>query len=251
MTSTLRKALTRWRPYAYQLFLLAYTPLGLYADAHVANVVQQAALGVLTFAVLVAATRFSPPLERRQVWLAVIIATFGELYFSLIVGLYRYRFDNVPIYVPAGHGLVYLFAITTARTPLMLLRRALLVRLALVVASLWALAGLTLLPLRTGRFDEVGALLWLLFLYFTIRSRQAPVYAAAFLMTSVLELFGTGFHNWTWQPVAPVTHLGQGNPPSVIAGAYCLLDAAVLRLAPRLPTMGSVRAWVRREAPAT
>ena len=248
MPSSSRALPTRLRPYAYQLFLLAYTPLGLYADAHVANAVQQTALGVLTFLVLAVATRFSPPLERRQVWLAVGIATLGELYFSLVVGLYRYRFDNVPLYVPAGHGLVYLFAITSARTPLLLRRRRLLVGLALAAASLWALAGLTILPRLNGRFDEVGALLWLLFLYFTLRSRQAPVYAAAFLMTSVLELFGTGYGNWTWQPVAPLTHLHQGNPPSVIAGAYCLLDAAVLRLAPRLPTIADIRARLRRGA---
>lgn len=246
MTALLTSFKTRLRPYAYQLFLIVYTPLGLYADAHVGNVLQQTALGVLTFAVLVVATRFSPPLERRQVWLAVGIATAGELYFSLVVGLYRYRFDNLPLYVPAGHGLVYLFAITSARTPLMLARRDLLVRLALVIASLWALGGITILPRVTSRFDEVGALLWLLFLYFTLRSRQAPVYAAAFLMTSVLELFGTGFRNWTWLPVAPLTHLHQGNPPSVIAGAYCLLDAAVLRLAPRLPSMATMKSRLRR-----
>jgi hypothetical protein len=227
----------RLRPYAYQLFLLAYTPLGLWADAHVANVLQQDALGALTFAVLFAVLRFSPPERRRQVWLAVVIATCGELYFSLGVGLYRYRFDNVPLYVPAGHGLVYLFALTAATTPLMLAHRRLLVGLALVVASGWALLGLTLLPLLTGRLDMTGALLWPLFAYFTLRSRKAPVYAAAFLMTSILELFGTGFHNWAWQAIAPVTHLHQGNPPSVIAGAYCVLDAVVIRLAPRLPRL--------------
>ena len=222
----------RLRPYRYQLFLLLYTPLGLYADAHVANVYQQDALGLLTFGVLVSVLRFSPPEQRRQVWLAVALATCGELYFSLGVGLYRYRFDNVPLYVPAGHGLVYLFALTAAGTPLMLRRRRLLVGLALALASGWALLGLTLLPLLTGRLDMTGALLWPLFAYFTLRSPKAPVYAAAFLMTSVLELFGTGFHNWTWQAVAPITHLHQGNPPSVIAGAYCMLDAAVIRLSP-------------------
>jgi hypothetical protein len=222
--------LARLRPYTYQIFLLAYTPLGLYADAHVANVYQQDALGVLTFGVLFAVLRFSPREQRRQVWLAVLIATAGELYFSLGVGLYRYRFDNVPLYVPAGHGLVYLFALTAAATPLMLRRRRLLVGLALGLATSWALFGVTLLPLLTGRLDMTGALLWPVFAYFTLRSRQAPVYAAAFLMTSVLELFGTGFQNWTWQAIAPISHLHQGNPPSVIAGAYCLLDAVVMRL---------------------
>jgi hypothetical protein len=237
--------LTQLRPYRYQLFLLAYTPLGLYADAHVANVYQQFGLGLLTFAVLFFVLRFAPPLQRRQVWLAVLIATCGELYFSVGIGLYRYRFDNLPLYVPAGHGLVYFFALTAAATPLMLRRRRLLVALSLVIATTWALLGVTLLPLLTGRLDMTGALLWPLLAYFTLRSRQAPVYAAAFLMTSVLELCGTGFHNWTWQAIAPISHLHQGNPPSVIAGAYCLLDAAVMRLtrqrAPLLdPPLGSL-----------
>ena len=228
--------LTRLAPYRYQLFLLAYTPLGLYADSRVANVYEQYALGVLTFAVLVFVLRFAPAAQRRQVWLAVLIATCGELYFSLGVGLYRYRFDNVPLYVPAGHGLVYLFALTAAATPLMLRWRRLLVGLALGLATGWALLGVTVLPLLTGRLDVTGALLWPVFAYFTVRSRQAPVYAAAFLMTSVLELFGTGFQNWTWQAIAPISHLHQGNPPSVIAGAYCLLDAAVIRLSRLLPS---------------
>ena len=210
-----------------------------------ANVYQQYALGVLTFAVLFFVLRFAPREQRRQVWLAVVIATCGELYFSLGVGLYRYRFDNVPLYVPAGHGLVYFFALTAAATPLMLRRRRLLVGLALGLATAWALLGVTVLPLLTGRLDVTGALLWPIFAYFTLRSRQAPVYAAAFLMTSVLELFGTGFHNWTWQAVAPISHLHQGNPPSVIAGAYCLLDAAVMWLT-RFPSpfMGRVRVGV-------
>ena len=231
----------RLRPYAYQLFLLAYVPAGLYADAHVANVLQQALLGVLTFGVLILATRLAPPIQRRQVWLAVLLATCGELYFSLVVGLYRYRFGNVPLYVPAGHGLVYLFALTAARTPLLTRWRRPVVIAALIGASTWMLAGLTVLPLATGRLDVTGAVLWPLFVYFTLRSRQAPVYAAAFLITSLLEICGTSFGNWRWEPVAPGTGFHQGNPPSVIAGAYCVLDAAVLRLAPRLPTMDALR----------
>jgi hypothetical protein len=47
----------------------------------------------------------------------------------------------------------------------------------------------------------------------------------------VLELLGTSFGNWTWADVAPGTWAGQGNPPSAIAGGYCLLDWIVLRIA--------------------
>ena len=64
--------LRRLQPYGYQLFMLAYTPVGLYADSRVANVWQQAFLGLITFGVLVLATRLASPMQRRQVWLAII-----------------------------------------------------------------------------------------------------------------------------------------------------------------------------------
>jgi hypothetical protein len=33
--------------------------------------------------------------------------------------------------------------------------------------------------------------------------------------------------NWQWLPIAPWTHIPSGNPPSVIAGGYCVIDASV------------------------
>ena len=36
---------------------------------------------------------------------------------SLIWGGYTYRFHNIPLYVPPGHALVYVFGITAAVTP--------------------------------------------------------------------------------------------------------------------------------------
>ena len=42
------------------------------------------------------------------------------------------------------------------------------------------------------------------------------------------EIFGTFFRDWYWMPIAPWTHIPSGNPPSVIAGGYCVIDASVL-----------------------
>ncbi len=38
---------------------------------------------------------------------AVIIAVLGEYLFSIVLGMYTYRLENVPHYVPPGHALVY------------------------------------------------------------------------------------------------------------------------------------------------
>src|SRR5207237_270048 len=95
-------------------------------------------------------------------------------------------------------------------------------------AGTWAVLGLTALPIVTGRFDLQGALCLPVFAYFLLRSPRWPLFAAIFIIVSELEIFGTSFGDWAWMPVAPWTHIPSGNPPSVIAGGYCVIDASVL-----------------------
>ena len=230
-------ALGPLKPYAFHIALVIYWPVLLYADARVQALAQQYLLGALTFAFLFAATRFSPPSERRQVWLMVGIATCVELFCSVVWGLYRYRWGNVPLFVPPGHGLLYLFAIRAARTPLMASHGRTVGRVALACATVWAIGGLTVGPLVTGRVDVLGALLLPIFVWL-MRKPAAVVYAASFFVTAELELLGTAFGIWTWAAAAPVIHLPAGNPPSVIAGGYCIMDAAAAKVATLLPAAG-------------
>lgn len=243
-----RATLSRVRPYTFHLAFVAYFLPGLFLDAHVKTLLQQDAIGVVTFAFLLIATRFSPPGERRQVWVLVGIATCAELFCSLVWGVYRYRFGNVPLAVPWGHGLVYLFALRAARTPLMASHGRAICRLALLGATLWAVAGVTVEPLLLGRVDALGAVLWPIFAWCS-RKQSAPLYAAAFFVASGLELVATSFGNWAWAVSAPVVHVPAGNPPSVIAGAYCLLDFAALKLASSLPAPGAISVSLGRWRP--
>src|SRR5215210_997065 len=146
------------RPYTFHITLALYLPILLYADTQIQTLTQQYALGLLTFAFVFVATRFSPPTERRQVWLMVGIATCVELFLSLVWGLYQYRWGNVPLFVPPGHGLLYLFALRATRTPLMLDRGRTVKHLALACAMLWAIGGLSVAPLFFGWMDVFGAL---------------------------------------------------------------------------------------------
>jgi hypothetical protein len=244
----LRRALSRLKPYRFHIALVIYWPILLYADTQIQTLTQQYALGALTLAFLILATRFSPPSERRQVWLMVGIATCVELFCSVIWGLYRYRWGNVPLFVPPGHGLLYLFALRAARTPLMANYGRTVGRVALACATIWAIGGLTVGPLLTGRVDAFGALLWPIFVWL-MRKPAAVVYAASFFITAELELLGTGFGNWAWAAAAPVTHLPAGNPPAVIAGGYCILDAAASKAARFLPAAGVFSRWLSRLQP--
>jgi hypothetical protein len=235
---TIRSVVTRFKPYWLHAYLLTYTPLLLLADSRITGLWQQWALGLLTFAVLYLAALKAPKEQRLQVWICVGVATGFEIFGSLIWGVYTYRLHNVPLFVPPGHGLVYLFGLLAARTPVVMQHGRRVAYAILAGASTWALAGLTVLPLLTGRVDLQGALCLPVFAWFVLRSPRWALFAAIFIATGELEIFGTSFGNWAWLPVAPWTHIPSGNPPSVIAGGYCVIDASVLLVMRAL-------AWIR------
>ncbi len=213
-------------PVGYLSVLAVWLPSALWLDATQPRAVQNL-VGVVTWCLLVAALVAATTVERRQVAIAVVVATCFEVAFAIVWGLYTYRFHYLPPYVPPGHGLIYLAALRFARLGPVRRhgRHAALVVAA--VASAWSLGGV-LLPARP---DVVGATLLPWLLWCLLRSPRAGVYVGAFVATTVLELLGTSLGNWTWAAVAPGTWAGQGNPPSAIAGGYCLLDWVVLRLA--------------------
>ena len=218
----------RLRPYALHLYLLAYAPAMLVADGGLRDLEPQLALGVVTFAVLWLCTRYVSRDEARQVWVCVVIATGFEIFGSLIWGVYRYRLGNVPLYVPPGHGMVYLFGLTADRLPVFQRygRRAAYVVLA--VCTAYAVLGVTLLPSVTGRIDVQGALSLPVLASCILFTRRYALFAAIFVAVLDLELAGTWARDWAWMPVAPWTSIPSGNPPSAIAGGYCVIDGTVL-----------------------
>lgn len=220
--------IARARPYWLHAYLLTYTPVLLLADSRITALWQQWALGAMTFLVLYLAALKAPKEQRLQIWMCVGVATGFEIFGSLIWGLYRYRLHNVPLFVPPGHGLVYLFGLLAMTTPVVKEHGKRVAHVILALASAWAIAGLTVLPSITGRIDLQGAMCLPVFAWFVLRSPRWSLFAAIFIATGELEIFGTFFGNWAWLPVAPWTHIPSGNPPSVIAGGYCVIDASVL-----------------------
>ena len=216
------------QPYWLHAYLLIYIPLGLFADSRTTALWQQQLLGVLTFTVLYLAALKAPKEQRVQVWVCVAVATGFEIFGSLVWGVYQYRLHNLPLFVPPGHGIVYLFGLLAAQTPLVQRHGRRVAYAILAAAATWALLGVTALPVLTGRIDVQGALCLPVFAYFLLRSPRWPLFAAIFVIVSELEIAGTSFGNWYWLPSAPWTHIPSGNPPSVIAGGYCVIDGSVL-----------------------
>ncbi len=188
----------------------------------------QLLLGAVTWAALVVACVPLTPERRAQVALVVVVATGGEVVGSIVWGLYTYRLENLPSFVPPAHGLVYLGGVALCGWAAR--HGRLLVAAALVAVGGWGVAGISVLP----REDLGGALGALLLALFLLRGRDPAVYAGVFFVVAALELYGTALGTWTWAERAPGTGISQGNPPSGIASGYVLFDIAALALAPRL-----------------
>lgn len=191
---------------------------------------QQRGLGVLTWLALFAAMRQVSPTVRVQTAVVVAFATVVEYVFSPTLEVYVYRFDNVPMYVPPGHGLVYLSAFALGHTSLVQrhLRKA--VAAVLLVGGAWAAHGL----LVAQRPDGLGAFWFACLVGFLLWGPSRPVYVGAFVVVSYLELVGTHLSTWVWQTEDPILGVTIGNPPSGAAGGYGWFDLAGLLLAPYL-----------------
>jgi hypothetical protein len=206
----------------------------------------QMLLGLAAWIALLLALRGVPPLLRAQALVVVVVATCAEVVGSLIWGVYTYRLENLPSFVPPCHGLVYLAGASLAvwAAP----RRELLVRFALVAVLAWGIAGVTFLP----RADVGGAIGAGVLAIYLVRGRAPEVYAGVFLVVAWLELYGTAIGTWEWAATIPGTGVPQGNPPSGVASGYVWFDIVALALAPWLlrqtgrAQLGA--AWRRRRA---
>jgi hypothetical protein len=207
-----------------------WVPAVLLADRG-ASLAEQRMLGVVSVVWLLALLTRESALVRVQVAVLVVYAMVVEYTFSVGLGAYEYRLDNVPLFVPPGHGLIYLAALCLGRSQLLHAARRWLVPATAAAVLLYGLHGVTL----AERPDAVGAFWAGCLAWFLWRGRAPLVYVAAFAIVTWLEHVGTALGTWAWAEVDPVLGLiTMGNPPSGIAGAYCYLDAAALTLAPLL-----------------
>jgi hypothetical protein len=195
---------------------------------HDGTLTTQRLLGAATWVVLLVALRRTTPLVRTQTLVVVAFATAVEYVFSPGLDVYVYRFENVPAYVPPGHGLVYLSAFALGHAGFVRRRLRGAVWVVTTPLALWAAYGVVL----ADRQDLLGAF-WLVCLLAFLRwGPSTEVYVGAAVVVTWLELLGTHLRTWVWQPVDPVGWLSIGNPPSGAAGGYGWFDLAALAVAP-------------------
>jgi hypothetical protein len=194
---------------------------------------QQLLLSVSAWAFLAVALALQSPAVRVQVLTLVCVATILEIVGSIVWGAYRYRLGNLPLFVPAGHGLFYLAALRTAALPLLQRHGRGIVIAVTAAATAYMLWGLVRPPLP----DLLGFVTWAVFVRFIVRGRFPLLYAVSFVLTMGLELYGTGWGIWRWSPVLPGLLLPAGNPPTGIGAGYAAMDGLTRRIVGRLGRM--------------
>ena len=196
---------------------IAALALGLWADIHV-DLPGQLAIGAVVWALFLGLLAPLPASERRLYLACVAIATAGELFLSLVWGLYTYRLGNVPMFVPPGHALMLMLGFAlTRRMP----EKA-------AVAILGGAGAYTLLAAASG-LDTLAVPLYLM-LAVSVLSLPAHrrLFASSFVLTLTLELYGTTLGNWTWDREVPWVGLVTTNPPAIAGAVSCTLHALAI-----------------------
>jgi hypothetical protein len=193
--------------------------------------VRQVLLGLVTWAVLIGLLRGESSLVRAQTAVVVVLATIVEYTFSPLLEAYVYRIGTVPLFVPPGHGLVYLAALALGRSALLSAAPRVAVGLTVLVGGVWATVGLFGAP----RPDVLGAFWFACLLGFLAWGPNRLLYVGAFVVVGYLELLGTRLGTWAWAAHDPVLGvISQGNPPSGAAGGYGWFDLYALLLGSRV-----------------
>lgn len=207
--------LTRIR--APQVLLMAATlAIGLAADWH-RGIAGQLLISAGFWAVLIYLLGIVERRERQALIACLVIATAAELVLSLGWGLYVYRLENVPLFVPPGHVLLFLLGCALAR------------RMTEGVAEMIAAgAALYALVAVVAGFDTLAFVFLLMFgfSWFAMR-RERRLFASTLLVALLLEVYGTWLGTWTWSNEVPLTHLMTTNPPALAGALYSTLDALV------------------------
>ena len=218
-------------PGPFALLMLAVMVVGLGLD-HFASLGQQMLLAVCTWIILFVACIPLSPEQRARTAVVVMAATIGEIIGSIIWGAYTYRLGNLPLFVPAGHGLVYLTGLRISQTAWVRRDERRFVAIALTGIIGWGVVGLTGI---LGRHDVAGAIGCATLVAFILKNRRAAtLYSGVFIAVAVLEIYGTAIGTWRWAEFVPGLGVANGNPPSGAASGYVLFDICALTFAPKL-----------------
>ena len=114
--------------------------LGLYLDSSLIS--QQWITNILVFLTFIwLYTQVSKQIKQLMLY-GLIVALGGELLFSLVFGMYTYRLENLPIYVPFGHAIIYACVYYFVKEPIVLKHQDKIIKFLYVAILLYSTAWL-------------------------------------------------------------------------------------------------------------
>lgn len=162
---------------------------------------------------------------RKLMLIGVFIATAGEVFFALVVGMYEYRLENVPIYVPPGHTIIYAAVYLFSREP-WVRRNPIFVRnIFVTVGSAFSFFWLW------WANDVYGFICFVVFMSIVALNKDSRLFfPIMYVLVLYLELLGTSFGNWYWHSILLNKYelIPSGNPPSGISVFYFGFDIGCL-----------------------
>jgi hypothetical protein len=162
---------------------------------------------------------------REQMISAVIIAIIGEYLFSIVLGMYAYRLENVPHYVPPGHALVYVAVLYFSKASSIVKHQK---KVALFFAIFIFIYASIFLIFENDVFGFVMTIATLFIL--RNKPRERLFYLTMYITVAYLEIIGTNYLCWKWPATAwgVFDFLPSANPPSGISFFYFGLDLGCL-----------------------
>jgi len=154
---------------------------------------------------------------RIMMAVCLIYATMGEIMLSLVWHVYDYRLGNLPLFVPPGHVMLFLLGVCIAPRISDTMVRFITGSAAVAVAILGV----------TGR-DTFSVLLATVFVASVVFGRERKLYATMFVLSLLMEWYGTWLGNWHWNAQVGRTGMVTVNPPIAAGAFYCALDLLVM-----------------------
>jgi hypothetical protein len=157
----------------------------------------------------------------------LLVALGGEVLFSLVLGMYTYRQENLPLYVPFGHSIIYAGVYYFVKEPFFRKHKIFISKYLYITMIIYSILWLFFA-------NDIFGFLCLLVILGILRWKERTKYffLVMFFTIVYLELLGTYFQCWYWPDIifAKITFIPSANPPSGISVFYFGFDAGCLWL---------------------
>lgn len=157
----------------------------------------------------------------------ILVSYIGEILFCKVFGLYTYRMENIPYYVPLGHAIVYLCGLQMTKIKILRHNKELSEKI-----LMWAIILLFSIAI-VGYNDLFTLLFGICFFILIMRKKERLRYYSIAIYVFTIEIIGTQFGCWKWDALL-WGFLPVANPPLGAVFFYAGGDKIIEKIANRI-----------------